>query len=67
MRSTDDNHDYDEGRRDGRIGTLETMMQNQGRRIDDVMASLKTIERIVYGLIGAIALIEIVPALKAIL
>ena len=67
MISTDDNHDYYAGRRDGRIGTLETMMQNQGRRIDDVMASLKTIERIVYGLIGAIALIEIVPALKAIL
>ena len=64
MRANDD-ASYDEGRRDGRIGTLETMVQHQNRRIDDVMASLKTIERIVYGLIGAIALIELVPALKA--
>ena len=59
--------EYNEGVRDGRITSLESTLQNQNRRIDDITNSLKTIERIVYGLIGAIALIEIVPALKMML
>ena len=61
------NNSYNEGVRDGRLTSLETSVQNQNRRIDDITDSLKTIERIVYGLIGAIALIEIVPALKVLL
>ena len=66
MRSTDDGA-YDEGRRDGRIESLEVTVQNQHRRIEDITASLRTVERIIYGLIGAIALIELVPALKTML
>jgi len=58
---------YNEGRRDGRIEAIEKMQAHQNRRLDDHSDRIRAQERVVYGLIGAIALIEIIPAVKALL
>lgn len=62
-----DNNDYEAGLRDGRIEAIEQMQAHQNRRLDDHSDRLRSQERVVYGLIGAIALIEIIPAVKLIL
>jgi len=58
---------YEEGRRDGRIEALEHMQLSQGLRLDHHERRLQVMERITYGLIGAIALAEFLPAIRAIL
>ena len=57
--------EYELGLRDGRLKAIETMQSYQNDRLDHHERRLQTAERIVYGLIGAIALIEIFPVLKA--
>ena len=59
--------DYDEGRRDGRIEALEKMQANHNRRLEDHSRRIMAQERIVWALVGAIALIELIPAIKSLL
>ena len=60
-------NDYDTGLRDGKIKSLESQANEHKERIDSQERRTRTIEKLVYGLVGAIALIEIIPAIKAIL
>ena len=57
-------NDYETGLRDGKISSLEKMQSNQNVRLDHHERRLIAAERIIYGLIGAIALIEFLPMLK---
>jgi len=61
------NDSYDEGRRDGRLDAIEQMQAQQNNRLDDHSDRIRAQERVVYGLIGAIALIEIIPAVKSLI
>lgn len=61
------NEDYEAGRRDGRIEALEQVQQSHAEKIDGLEKSLRIQERVVYGLIGAIGLIQMLPELKGIL
>lgn len=58
------NEDYEAGRRDGRIESLEKMLLNHTIRIDGLERSLRIQEKVVYGLIGAIGLIQLLPKIK---
>ncbi len=60
-------HDYDAGVRDGRIEAIERMQVDQNKRLDEHSDRIRAQERVVYGLIGAIALIEVLPALRGML
>ena len=57
-------HDYEAGLRDGKIEALEKMLCSHRERLDHHETRLRAAERILYGLIGAMALIEFVPAIK---
>ena len=65
-------HDYEAGLRDGKIEALEKMQaQHNARmeifddRFDKCDARLRLQEKITYGLLGAIALVEFLPQIKA--
>ena len=51
--------EYDEGRRDARLEQLEEVQKHHESR-------LRLIERILWGLIGAFTLIQLVPTLQKI-
>lgn len=61
------NEDYEAGRRDGRIESLEQIQHSHSEKIVGLEKSLRVQERVVYGLIGAIGLIQMLPELKGIL
>jgi hypothetical protein len=60
-------HSYEEGLRDGRIDALERMVSHHNDRLDHHERRLQMIERIIYAMVGALALVELLPALKGIL
>lgn len=55
---------YEAGLRDGKIQALEKMVSSHQERLDHHETRLRAAERILYGLIGALALIELIPAIK---
>ena len=61
------NHDYEEGLRDGRLQALERMLEYHSDRLDDHDVRFKVLERIVYGVLGAILLIQLLPLIKDII
>lgn len=61
------NDDYHEGVRDGRIASLEAQRDDHNLRLDMHERRLQMQERITYGLIGAIALAEFLPTLRALI
>ena len=58
---------YEAGRRDGRIEALERSHKEHGDRLDSHEKRLQIQEKITYALLGAIALIELIPAIKGII
>ena len=61
-----DEHSYDEGVRDGRIQSLESIVKQHAEKFDHHENRLRIMERILYGLIGAFALIQFIPTLEKI-
>lgn len=59
-----DQHSYEEGVRDGKIEALEQIVARHEKRFDVHEGRLRIMERILYGLIGALALIEFMPAFQ---
>ena len=62
--STDE---YNEGLRDGRIASIESMQSHHSARLDHHEKRLQAAERIIYALIGALMLIEAAPFIKGFL
>ena len=60
-----DDHDYEAGLRDGRLKSLERDMRETNNRIDHHERRLAIMERILFGLIGALFLIQFLPTLQA--
>jgi len=58
---------YIDGVRDGKIQALETNSKNHKERLDHHSGRLRWLERIVWGLCGAIILIEMTPKLLSFL
>ena len=59
--------EYQDGLREGRLRALEESEANHGRRLDMHERRLTAQERITYALLGAIALVQILPVLKDLL
>jgi len=57
-------HDYEAGLREGRLRALEEIVKNHDERFDHHEQRLRIMERILYTLVGAIALIQLMPALQ---
>ena len=64
-------HDYESGLRDGKIGALEAIIakhdqrfEHHERRLTDHETRFAFLERIVWGLLGAISLIQFGPAIQ---
>jgi len=57
-------HTYEDGLREGRLRGIEETIQNHGSRLDRHDSRLTAQERITYALLGAIALIEILPTIQ---
>jgi len=60
-----DNLDYETGLRDGRLDAIEDNQKQHSSRLDKHELRLQTQERITYAILGAIALIEFLPLIKA--
>ncbi len=65
---------YEDGLRDGKIEAIEQMQVHQNGRLDTFAkqfekcdARLRLQEKVVWGLIGAIALVQFLPELKKVL
>ena len=56
--------EYQDGLREGRLRALEEAEAKHGRRLDMHDRRLTAQERITYALLGAIALVQILPVLK---
>lgn len=56
---------YEEGLREGRLRGIEETISNHGQRLDRHESRLTAQERITYALLGAIALIEILPTIQS--
>lgn len=56
--------DYEAGRRDAEILALKSNDNSQSERMDSFERSLRILERIVYGLCGAIGLIQALPMMR---
>ena len=61
------NEEYEQGLRDGRISSLEETIKNHADKFDSHERRLQVAERILYGLIGAFALVQFLPELKRLL
>lgn len=57
-------HDYEAGKRDGKIEALEDVISRHNERLDYHERRLAMQEKITYGLIGAIALANFLPDIK---
>ena len=58
------NEDYESGLRAGRIEALEQVQRRHDDRLSHHDKRLQVIERIIYGLLGALVLIETAPLIK---
>lgn len=56
--------EYQQGLRDGKLQAIESMQVTQNRRMENHERRLQSAERILYGLIGALALVQIIPIVK---
>lgn len=56
-----ENSDYEDGLRDGKIDAIGRMVSKHGERLDDHEKRFRYLEKIVYGLTGGIALIQFGP------
>ncbi len=65
----DNNHvpNYEDGLREGRLRSMEGMIETHSSRLDRHESRLTAQERITYALLGAIALIELLPTIKVML
>lgn len=54
---------YDEGRRDGQIQALEEIAKDHKARLDSHSDRLRTLERIIWALSGALAVLQLLPKL----
>ncbi len=52
---------YQDGLRDGRIAALETIAARQDTRLDRQGTRLRILERMMWALLGAMALVEFAP------
>jgi len=52
---------YEDGVRDGQINAIEKMLSDHKGRLDNHSMRLRILERVVWGMLGAIALLEILP------
>lgn len=59
--------DYEAGLRDGRIEALNQVLQHHNERLDKHERRLILQERVTFGLLGAIALLEFLPILQKLL
>jgi hypothetical protein len=57
----------EEGLREGRIRGIEETIKNMGVTIERHDSRLTAQERITYALLGAIALLEIIPTIRSII
>lgn len=55
------------GKRAGKIESIDRILQSHSTKIEKIEDSIRMQERVAYMLIGAIAFIEIWPALKGVL
>ena len=60
-------HDFEAGLREGRLRALEKIVRNHDERFDHHEQRLRIMERILYMLIGAIALIQLMPILQKVI
>ena len=60
-------HDYDAGVRDGHIKAILETQRRHEDRLDKHESRLLIAERVLYLIIGAISLIELLPSIKAML
>jgi len=58
---------YEEGLREGRLRGIEETVVKHGQRLDKFDLRLTSQERISYALLGAVALLNILPMIKAVL
>lgn len=63
----DPRHAYEEGVRDGRLNSLEETARRAHERIDRHDQRISAQERITYALLGALALLQIWPAIQGML
>jgi hypothetical protein len=54
---------YDEGRRDGQIQALEEITKDHKGRLDNHSTRLRTLERVIWALTGALAVLQLLPRL----
>ena len=59
-----DHDSYEDGLREGRLQEIERIIGRHDQRIDEHDDRFRILERIVYGVLGAIALIQLLPLLK---
>lgn len=58
---------YEEGRRDGQIEALEKTAANHAARLDSHSERLRQMERMIWLILGGIAMLQAFPILSAIL
>ena len=59
--------DYEAGKRDGKIEAMRQMLSHHSTRIDAIERSLRIQERVTYSLLGALALIQLLPTIKGVI
>lgn len=55
---------YEDGVREGQFNSLKIIQAQHEVRLDKVETRVSTLERVAYIVLGAIALVQIAPALK---
>ena len=58
---------YEQGKRDGKIDALEQMLAHHSGRLEVIESRQRWQERVLWTILGAIALINLLPTLKGIL
>jgi len=60
-------HTYEDGLREGRFRAIESKQEDHSNQLDSHSKRLSAQERITYSLLGAIALLEILPTVRLML
>ncbi len=58
------NDAYEEGKRDGKIEALEAMLNHHSDRLDIIETRQRWQDRVIWTIIGSVALLNALPALK---
>lgn len=64
MTNTKPEKNYEDGLREGRLLSIEHTQREHGRRLDEHARRITAQERITYALLGAITLIQVLPAIQ---